>query len=110
MPCDRGRAYLGQHLGPLPGGAAVSLLEMAGQMALVGEPAGERHIGERRALADQRTCPVEAPHDQITVGTGAEAATKLPREVITREPGHGFQFGRADAVAKSGIEEFARTG
>lgn len=87
---------------------AIGAAELAGEMALVGEAAGEGRIGQGRPLGQQTAGAVEAAHHEVVIGTGAEGGTELARQSKAIEPGHNLQPAGIDGLRRMGIEIIAR--
>src|SRR6266478_975369 len=101
-------SLLDHERGPAARRHAMDALEMARHVTLVGKTARERRVDQRCAPPDQRARPVEAPHDQISIGAGAQAGAKMPRDGVPRQPRKRFELRRGDARLDIGVEQVAR--
>ena len=88
---------------------AIGFLELAGHVALVGEAAGDRSLGQRCTGSQQVSGTIEAPHHLVAVGAGAEARAKMSRQGEAVEAGDGLESARtATMLLDVGVEEVAR--
>ena len=77
-------------------------------MALIGEAASLRRIGERTSDADQVSRLIEAPHREIAIGAGAEPRPEMAGERIAGETGQRLEFLGGDDALEMRVEEFSR--
>ena len=74
-------------------------------MALIGEAASLRRIGERMSDADQVSRLIEAPHREIAIGAGAEPRPEMAGDRIAGETGQRLEFLGGDAALEMRVEE-----
>jgi threonine/homoserine/homoserine lactone efflux protein len=90
------------------GGQAEGALELTRHMALIGETAGGRGIGEGRPVANERARPVEAAQREIAIWAGAEAGAEVPRQREARQTRRLLERRRSDGRFEISIEKFPR--
>ena len=73
-------------------------------MALIGEAASLRRIGERMCSADQVSRLIEAPHREMTIGAGAEPRPEMAGDRIAGETGQRLEFLGGDAALEMRVE------
>src|SRR5260370_7707583 len=101
-------SLLDHERGPAARRHAMDPLEMARHVTLVGKAARECRVDQRCAPPDQRARPVEAPHDQISIGAGAQAGPKMPRDGVPRQPPKPFELRPAHPPLDTAITPLAR--
>src|SRR5262249_32186521 len=92
LSCQVGRATPQRSIAR--GGEPERRFERASEVGLIGEPRIARHLDEWPLLVDALAREAETPHEQIAVGARAEHDPELPGEIVTRQPGDGFELRR----------------
>lgn len=77
---------------------------MAVEVRLVGKACGERRISKAGPGSQRQPRTVEPPHHQVAVWTGAEQASKLPRQLVTVQSRHLLQIRRGNGIGRVRVQ------